>query len=272
MDDGCCGEYRLEGSSNSVSTNDTAQPGKSYVLIRLDQGSVLKVRTANAGCRLNAGGVPFTWITDVKPEDSIHYLAEVARQGSEKQPLDGALAAIAMHASPAATTTLASMTESSNPARMREKAAFWLGAERGHDGLLVLKKLIHSEQDAKLREKLVFDISINYDPEAPDDLIAMAKTDSDPRVRGQAIFWLAQKAGKKAASTITNAIENDPEQQVKKKAVFALTQLPKDEGVPQLIHVADTNNNPAVRKDAIFWLGQSGDPRALAYLESVLKR
>jgi HEAT repeat protein len=42
--------------------------------------------------------------------------------------------------------------------------------------------------------------------------------------------------------------------------------------VPQLIHVADTNQNPAVRKDAFFWLGQSGDPRALAYLESVLQR
>ena len=91
-------------------------------------------------------------------------------------------------------------------------------------------------------------------------------------MRGQAIFWLAQKAGKKASAAITNAIENDPDQQVKKKAVFALSQLPKEEGVPQLIHVAETNQNPAVRKDAFFWLGQSGDPKALAYLESVLKR
>jgi HEAT repeat protein len=272
-DDGCCGEYRLEGSSNGLSSNDAkTETGKTYVLLRLDHGAVAKVRTANVGCRLNAGGVAFTWLTDVKPEDSIRYLASVATQGTEKQPADGALAAIAMHASPSATTTLAGLAESSNAPRLREKAAFWLGAERGHDGLLVLQKLMHSEQDSKLREKLVFDISINHDPAAVDDLITMARSDADPRVRGQAIFWLAQKAGKKASSAITNAIENDPEQQVKKKAVFALTQLPKEESVPQLIHVADTNSNPAVRKDAIFWLGQSGDPRALAYLESILKR
>jgi hypothetical protein len=36
--------------------------------------------------------------------------------------------------------------------------------------------------------------------------------------------------------------------------------------------VADTNTNPEVRKQAFFWLGQSGDPRAVAYLEQVLKK
>ena len=75
-----------------------------------------------------------------------------------------------------------------------------------------------------------------------------------------------------ASAAITAAIENDPDTAVKKKAVFALSQLPKDEGVLQLMHVADTNTNPVVRKEAIFWLGQSKDPRALEYLEAVLKR
>lgn len=272
-DDGCCGESRLEGSSDSIRDNDAkAEPGKVYVLLRVDHGAVSKVRTANPGCRLNAGGVPFTWLTGVKAEDSIQYLAQLAAQGMEKQPSDGALAALAMHASPAATTALAGIAEVSTPARLREKAAFWLGAARGPDGLEALKKLVRTEKDAKLREKLAFDISISREPAATDELIAMAKNDTDPRVRGQAIFWLAQKAGKKASATITNAIENDPEQQVKKKAVFSLSQLPKDEGIPQLIHVADTNASPVVRKEAMFWLGQSGDPRALAYLESILKR
>ena len=61
-----------------------------------------------------------------------------------------------------------------------------------------------------------------------------------------------------------------PNTEVKKKAVFALSQLPKDEGVPLLINVARTNANPEVRKQAMFWLGQSKDPRALAFFEEVL--
>jgi hypothetical protein len=41
--------------------------------------------------------------------------------------------------------------------------------------------------------------------------------------------------------------------------------------VPRLIDVARTNRNPEVRKQAMFWLGQSQDPRALAFFEEVLR-
>ena len=60
---------------------------------------------------------------------------------------------------------------------------------------------------------------------------------------------------------------------MKKKAVFALSQLPKDEGVPLLIkRGARPTRSYEVRKQAMFWLGQSQDPRALAFFEDVLKR
>ena len=94
---------------------------------------------------------------------------------------------------------------------------------------------------------------------------------SDSDVRGAALFWVAQRAGDKAVGTITQALE-DPESEIRKKAVFALSQLPKDEGVPKLIEVARTHCDPGVRKQAMFWLGQSRDPRALAFFEQVLSQ
>jgi HEAT repeats len=275
-EDGCCGEYQLEATRDGMSTTDQKpSPANMYVLLRLDHGSITRIRLANAGCRLNAGGVPFTWLTGVQPNDSVAFLGKLAAQpgdNQDKRVTEDALVTLAMHATSDATDTLVALAAPSNPAHLREKAAFWLGAKRGHEGYLALQQLVTKEQDPKLREKLAFDLSINSDPAAVDEILKMAKSDSDPQVRGQAIFWLAQKAGKKASAAITAAIENDPELQVKKKAVFALSQLPKDEGVPQLMHVADTNSNPAIRKEAIFWLGQSKDPRALQYLEAVLKR
>ncbi len=71
---------------------------------------------------------------------------------------------------------------------------------------------------------------------------------------------------------LKDTVQNDPEVAVKKKAVFALSQLPKDEAAPELLRVAQTNANPAVRKEAIFWLGQTHDPRALAFFEQILER
>jgi hypothetical protein len=281
-EDGCCGEYQLEAprlgiiARDGVSTGDRKPaPANMYVLLRLEHGAIIKVRPASPGCQANAGGIPFTWLTGVQPDDSVAFLAKLAavpEDSQDKRVTEEALVTLAMHASPAATTALVSLAEPSNPPRLREKSAFWLGAQRGHEGLQALQQLLTKEQDPRLREKLVFDISIDSDPAAIDELLKMAHSDASPQIRGQAIFWLAQKAGKKASASINSAIENDPDLQVKKKAVFALSQLPEGEGVPQLMHVADSNLNPTIRKEAIFWLGQSKDPRALEYLEAILKR
>ena len=273
-DDDCCGEYRLEDERGMHSAGKGQAFQNVHVLLRFEKGDPVKVRAIAAGCHLNAGGVNFVWITGVKPEESIAFLAGMVNQAPDhSRTTEGALAAISFHAAPEATRSLEQIASSSASEHTREQAAFWLGVQRGHDGFVALKSLEHkSADDARFREKLTFDFSQNSDPGAEDELLHMAKFDSEAKVRAQALFWIAQKAGKRAAVTLTDAIQNDPETDVKKKAVFALSQLPKDESVPQLIHVADTNSNLTVRKEAFFWLGQSQDPRALTYLEQVLKK
>ena len=281
MEAGCCNELQLEDTADDLNNTGSASPAPIVaVLFRLDHGEITRTRVVPVGCALDAGGVPFEWLTNVQPEDSAAFLAKLARDAAALRDsgtgrggaVDENLSALSAHATPKATELLLSLAGPENSSSLREKAAFWLGAQRGHEGLLALRQLVRSEQDAKLREKLTFDLSINADPAAIDDLIQLAKFDADSQVRAQALFWLAQKAGKKAIGALNASIENDPNFEVKKKAVFALSQLPREESVPQLVHVADTNSNFAIRKEAIFWLGQTKDPRALAYIEQLLKR
>jgi HEAT repeat protein len=273
MDDGCCGVYRLEDSDNTFRNSDGGSPAVETsldVLVRLDQGRVDKIRFIGTGCRLDAGGLPFTWLTGVSGDESVAWLSSLVKE-DDKRLADQALVTMAMHGTEKATTALTGFASASSPLWLREKAGFWLGAGRGHDGVLALEKLA-GDSDPEFRKKLAFDFSVNRDPAAVDDLIRMAKSDSDTHVREQAIFWVGQKAGKKAVELLKDMVVNDPEVEVKKKAVFAMSQLPSDEAVPELIHVAQTNADPAVRKDAIFWLGQTHDPRALAYFEQILSR
>jgi len=273
MDDGCCGVYRLENEDNTFRSSDDASPAVQAsveVLVRLDQGRVDKIRFVGTGCRLDAGGLPFTWLTGVQADDSVAWLSSLVKE-DDKRLTDQALAAIAAHETGKATAALSGFASSSSPLWLREKAAFWLGAGRGHDGLLALEKL-SSDSDPEFRKKLAFDFSVNRDPAAVDDLIRMAKSDANTSVREQAIFWVGQKASKKAVELLKDMVVNDPEEAVKKKAVFAISQLPQDQAVPELLHVAQTNPDPAVRKDAIFWLGQTHDPRALAYFEQILAK
>jgi hypothetical protein len=126
------------------------------------------------------------------------------------------------------------------------------------------------ERKNRVADGAVMALSAHREPSALEALIQIARNGEQPHTRGQALFWLAQRAGEKAAGAITDAIENDPDTDVKTKAVFALSQLPKDEGVPKLIDVARTNRNRKVRQRAMFWLGQSRDPRALAFFEEIL--
>jgi HEAT repeat protein len=65
--------------------------------------------------------------------------------------------------------------------------------------------------------------------------------------------------------------DGDADEDLKSHAVFVLSQLPNGRGVPSLLEVARSNPSRRVRSKALFWLGQSGDPRAIALFESVLR-
>ena len=103
-------------------------------------------------------------------------------------------------------------------------------------------------------------------------LLALAKDESrEKEVRRQSVFWVSQAAGEKATEGLAEVIgDAAADQDVRIEAVFALSQRPREEGTTALLNVARTNRDPKIRKQAVFWLGQSRDPRALEYFESVL--
>jgi hypothetical protein len=146
----------------------------------------------------------------------------------------------------------------------------WLTGVRPGDSIDWLATLATGEGSRKLTNTATMAIALHADAHATDRLIALARDGRNADVRGTALFWVAQRAGDKAEGTITQALE-DPETEVRKRAVFALSLLPKDEGVPKLIEVARSHRDAAVRRQAMFWLGQSRDPRALAFFEQVLR-
>jgi len=283
---GWCGECRLEGDNGiNIQSKGSGKPEADLepspnllVFLRVENRAVEKVRVFSEDCQINAGGRTVYWLTDVRPAESVAVLTSLATGSAggfvtaadPEHVSDGAVLAVALHADPAALGALNTFVAPGQPAKLRERAAFWLGSARGREGYEVLRRLARADRDDGFREKLMFDLSVSREPEAVDALIESGRNDSSARVRGQALFWLAQKAGKKAAAAITDAIENDPETEVKKRAVFALSQLPKDQGVPLLIQTARSNSNRAVRKQAMFWLGQSNDPSALSFFEQIL--
>ena len=272
----------LESHNASITVGDSGpqtqhleSAGYFYVFLRTEANKIEKVRTFSAGCPIDADGMTVYWLGAPKASDSVALLASMILP-TDSEDRHGrvsgqAVMAIAFTNDPAADQEMDQLLATSQPLSVRKKAAFWTAQLRGKAGLDKLASLLRNDADDDFRRDLTFDLTQSKLPQAEDELIRAAHQDPSSRVRSQALFWLAQRAGKKVAGTITDAIERDPDTDVKKKAVFALTQMPDGEGVPLLIQVAKNNTNPIVRKQAVFWLGQSHDPRALDFIESVLK-
>jgi HEAT repeat protein len=279
-----CGTCNLE-KEHDGSTTTTQKSGtvklegarQLVVLICLEAKQVMRIRVASEDCTLDAGGLPFVWLTGVKPAESVALLETYVRAADFEGHGDrgignGALTAIALHGDASADRAFESFVTPAQKESLRHQAAFWMGAARGKIGFITLQRMAKNDPSSDVRAHVAFALSVSHETGAIDEMIRMAHDDTSAHVRGQALFWLAQKAGQKAVRTITGAIENDPDTEVQKKVVFALSQLPGEEGVPKLIEVAQSNRNPEVRKQAMFWLGQSHDPRALQFFEKVLSQ
>lgn len=111
----------------------------------------------------------------------------------------------------------------------------------------------------------------------PSLLLVARDTDTRSRAtRQDAMFWLSRFASGAVAGHPNDPFEDDDvgeseDEDLKAHAVFVLSQLPHGGGISHLLEIARSNPSRHVRSKALFWLGQSGDPRAIALFESVLR-
>ncbi|HEU4994183.1 MAG TPA: hypothetical protein VFT29_05160 [Gemmatimonadaceae bacterium] len=108
-------------------------------------------------------------------------------------------------------------------------------------------------------------------------LLTIAK-DTDGRgssTRRDALFWLSRFASGAVGGHPNEPFDEDEaasdDEELKTQAVFVLSQLKNGAGIPDLLDIGRSNRSPRVRSQALFWLGQSGDPRAIALFESILR-
>jgi hypothetical protein len=109
-------------------------------------------------------------------------------------------------------------------------------------------------------------------------LLAIASDSADRArsTRHEALFWAGQFAAAKLAGhgeDLAAFADDDrgDRDDARDAAVFALSQLRGHAGVEPLLEIARSNKDPDVRRRAIFWLGESGDPRAIALFEAILR-
>jgi len=264
----------LEG--NSWGNSDDQRPPQATadalnVYFRVSHGKIDKVRAFSASCPVRDAD-KLRWLDNVAPQASVAFLAASTAATPNEDIFDAELAALAMHADPAATPALRDLSTQSHPRKVREQSLFWLGQMRGVEGAQVVEHAATTDADPELRAHAVFVLSEAHGVDGYAAIHRIAQSDSSAHVREQALFWMAQTGDARARNDITAAIGKENSKDVREQAVFALSQLKEGEADAALIALVRGSYPRDVKQQALFWLGQSGSDEAIRFLDDVLTR
>lgn len=156
----------------------------------------------------------------------------------------------------------------------RPAGAMDLGTVPAPEAAAFLIDAARATRSGKAGSTAVFAATLAEGAEPWRELLALARDErATSKVRKSAVFWVGQAVEERATAGLTDLIgDDDADMEARESAVFALSQRPNDQAVPALIDIAKTSPHAKLRRSAIFWLGQSDDPRALAWFEDVLLR
>jgi hypothetical protein len=193
-----CG-CRLEGGSGTMTNVQVSNTAVSLegtdtlaVLFRVENNQVQKVHVYSLACPLDAGGLPFVWLTDVPAAASVSYLENLVASSTSDRRLDGALFAISQHDAPQALDALISLAKSDPSTHTRSQALFWLAQKAGQRASSTIQNAIENDPDTGVKKRAVFALSQLPKDESVPKLIEIARNQKNREVQKQAFFWLGQ--------------------------------------------------------------------------------
>lgn len=270
--------------------------------------SIDRNRGESVRYRVHVGG---RWASDADSDDlgtvsaaeAAHYLLDASRRehgDAARYILAGAALADSVELVP----ELAALARDRNLDReVRQNAVYWIGSydeaaarplrelagdasldddvrgaaiialgrdDSSGDDLLWLRELYPSLSD-KLRSDVFLAVSRSDSPRASAWLAAVVANDAETEhIREQALFWLGQ--GRGPTSELVRLYGRLDRPELRRHYTFVISQRHDDQSLDKLIDIAGHDPDRDVRRQALFWLGQSKDPRALAFLRDLVTR
>lgn len=284
------------------SDRDVCYTGPVRVSLGRDDGETVSVRV-HVGGRWSSSDDATNLGSVSAPEAARYFLREATRLGSRNS--EWALAAAVFADSIQLWPDLVRLARDENLRNgTRHRAVFWIGtyndagASRAlrdlvaDDGLdqevrgaaivalggdditwddVAFLRTLYPKLSEKLRDNVFLAVSRSDDRRASAWLAQIATSSSETtHSREQAIFWLSQ--GRGPTSELIRLYDRLDGTGIRKHYTFALSQRHDDQALDKLIDIARHDDDRAVRKQALFWLGQSKDPRAVAFLRDLVTR
>jgi hypothetical protein len=163
-----------------------------FVMFRIEEKQITRIRTYSANCPLDAGGKAVHWFTNVPVNDSVSYMKTFMSPTATKKLNDSAVTVIALTEGDRALTELLTLARDGGTSQIKGNALFWLAQRAGQKAVGTITAAIENDPDTEVKKKAVFALSQLPKDEGVPLLIQQARTNKNPVVRKQAMFWLGQ--------------------------------------------------------------------------------
>lgn len=169
-----------------------------FVMFRVENKQITRIRTYSANCPLDAGGKPVHWFTNVPVVDSVAYMKTFMGANSVRRLHDSAVTVLALTEGQQPLDELIGLANSGATTSVRGKALFWLAQRAGQQAVGTITSAIENDPDTELKKKAVFALSQLPKDQGVPLLIEQARSNRNPAVRKQAMFWLGQSKDPRA--------------------------------------------------------------------------
>jgi hypothetical protein len=193
-------DYWNDGMRYSSSTDPIRlEPAEFFfVLFRVENKEIVRIRTFSANCPLDAGGKAVHWFTSVAVNDSVSFLKSFIGANATRRLTDSATTAIALTDGQQPLNELIALARDGATANVKGSALFWLAQRAGQQAVGTINAAIENDPDTEVKKKAVFALSQLPKEQGVPLLIDQARNNRNAAVRKQAMFWLGQSKDPRA--------------------------------------------------------------------------
>ena len=169
-----------------------------FVLFRVENKEIIRIRTFSANCPLDAGGKAVHWFTSVPVNDSVAFLKTFIGVNATRGLMDASVTAISLTEGQQPLDELIALARDGATSNVRGSALFWLAQRAGQKAVGTITSAIDNDPDTEVKKKAVFALSQLPKDQGVPLLIDQARNNKNPAVRKQAMFWLGQSKDPRA--------------------------------------------------------------------------
>ena len=169
-----------------------------FVMFRVENKEIIRIRTFSANCPLDAGGKAVHWFNNVAVNDSVNFLKTFIGANATRRLMDSATTAIALTEGQQPLNELITLARDGATANVKGSALFWLAQRAGQQAVGTINAAIENDPDTEVKKKAVFALSQLPKDQGVPLLIDQARNNKNAAVRKQAMFWLGQSKDPRA--------------------------------------------------------------------------